>query len=456
MRPAMLLRSLQGRLLALVLTTVCLVWLAAAVATWRDARHELDELLDGHLAQAAALLVAQQTGHPDEDETVDAPSLHHYAPKVTFQVWHEGALVLRSANAPVAPIADHLEGFRTRDIEGVNWRIFATPGQDKNTTVYVGEQTDTRNGILRAVMRSLLWPFTIALPTLAMLVWWAVRYALAPMRALGATLASRMAEASDPVSIRNVPQEMQPALDALNGLFERIRHLLDAERRFTADAAHELRTPIAAIRTQAQVAMITTNDDARLHALQSTLLGCDRAINVVEQLLTLARVESTPGATGAVDAAAITRKVVADLAGQSLARQQTLELEADTPCVIAAEPTLTGVLVRNLVDNAIRYSPEHARILIRIAGESGRVVLRVEDSGPGLNDEQKERLGERFFRVLGTEQNGSGLGWSIVRRIAQTSAASIEVGTSAQLGGLSVRVAWPITPSRPSVATTPI
>jgi two-component system sensor histidine kinase QseC len=439
----MKLRSLQGRLLALVLAVVSLVWIAAALATWNDARHELDELLDGHLAQAAALLVAQQTGHPDEDETVDAPSLHRYAPKVTFQVWHEGVLVLRSANAPLLPIADHLEGFRTRALDGVTWRIFATPGLDRSTTVFVGEQTDTRDGILRAVVRSLLWPFTIALPALAALVWWAVRRGLAPMRALGSTLAQRSAENFEPVVIKRAPEEMLPALDALNRLLQRISLLLDTERRFTADAAHELRTPIAAIRMQAQVAMISADEQARQHALQSTLEGCDRATNVVEQLLTLARVESASGAESPVDAAALTRGVVADLAALALAKQQTLELEADAPCAILAEPTLIGVMVRNLVDNAIRYSPERARILVRIAREQDQVVLHVEDSGTGLDTGQQKRLGERFFRVLGSSQTGSGLGWSIVRRIAQSSGARVELGTSERLGGLKVRVAWP-------------
>jgi two-component system sensor histidine kinase QseC len=288
-----------------------------------------------------------------------------------------------------------------------------------------------------------LWPFTIALPALAALVWWAVRRGLAPMRALGSTLAQRSAENFEPVVIKRAPEEMLPALDALNRLLQRISLLLDAERRFTADAAHELRTPIAAIRMQAQVAMISADDQARQHALQSTLDGCDRATNVVEQLLTLAHVESASGAESPVDAAAVTRGVVADLAALALAKQQTLELEADAPCAILAEPTLIGVMVRNLVDNAIRYSPERARILVRIAREQDQVVLHVEDSGTGLATGQQERLGERFFRVLGSGQTGSGLGWSIVRRIARVSGASIDIGSSVQLGGLEVAVTWP-------------
>ena len=440
-------RSLQTRLLAWVLVAVVLVWSSTALRAFFDARHELDELLDGHLAQAAALLVAQQV-HPDDDGTIDAPVLHRYAPKVAFQVFHEGDLVLRSANAPVAPMATprgHFEnGFHTVQIDGRAWRVFATHGVERDVQVYVGEQTESRASIVWAVARSALWPMALALPLLALAVWWAVRRGVAPLRRLGRALALRPAHAMQPVQADDAPSEMEPLVDALNGLFKRIGALLDSERRFTADAAHELRTPIAAIRTQAQVALAEGDAGLRRHALVATLEGCDRATRVVDQLLTLSRLEAEQmPSLQPLDLCPIVRDVVGEVAPRAIAKHQVLELDATAPCRVAGNPTLLAVLVRNLIDNAVRYSPPQAHVQVRVTGTNGRVVLTVDDSGPGLAAADLQRLGERFFRVAGSGESGSGLGWSIVRRIAAVHGGTLDARRSAGLGGLLVELTLP-------------
>ena len=440
-------RSLQGRLLLLVLSIVIGVWLSTATLTWFDARHELDELLDGHLAQAAALLIAQQAGELEEHGPgVDAPALHPYAPKVAFQVFHEGRLALRSANAPATPMrgddVNFKTGFATIQMLDQPWRVFAARGAAQDVQVYVGEQSASRDAILWAVLRSTLWPMALALPLLALAAWWAIRRGMAPMRRLGRTLAERQPLALQPLANDDVSVEMRPMVDALNSLFERIAGLLESERRFTADAAHELRTPIAAIRMQAQVAMGEINADLRQHALQQTLDGCDRATRLVEQLLTLARLEAIDEADMApVDLAGLTRRVVAELARKAIDKQQILELAASGDCRIAGSDMLLTVLVRNLIDNAVRYSPASARIRIDLRRAGGQIVLCVEDSGPGLPAAQRARLGERFFRVAGSGESGSGLGWSIVQRIAAVHGARLSVAPSTNLGGLSVSLA---------------
>lgn len=438
-------RSLQGRLLLMVISVVVGVWLVTAVMTWFDVSHELDELLDGHLAQAAALLVVQQAQEIEADDVIDAPTLHRYAPKVAFQVFHEGSLVLRSANAPIAPMVGTKKrfknGFETLQVEGDTWRVFAAAGAERDVQVYVGEQTSSRESILWAVLRSTLWPMAMALPLLAVALWWAVYRGVSPIRQLGRALAAREALALNPVQLDDAPSEMRPMLDALNGLLERIAALLESERRFTADAAHELRTPIAAIRVQAQVALGEADDARRRHALLSTLDGCDRATRLVEQLLTLSRLEaSAVPAMAEVDLSALARGVVADLAPKAVGKKQTLALEAAQPCLVPGNETLLGVLVRNLVDNAVRYSPPSACIKVAVGLKDGQVVLSVEDGGPGLDEAARQRLGERFFRVMGNLESGSGLGWSIVRRIAAVHQMAVQVGASADLGGLAVRV----------------
>lgn len=445
-------RSLQARLLVLVLALVLGLWTLTGLSTGLDARHELDELLDAHLAQAAALLVARQSGVPHEGGTSEhrelrpeAPSLHRYASKVAFQVFHEGQLVLRSENAPTTPMLPLSEaaGFRNVQREGRPWRVFATQGAEGDILVLVGEQQQSRADILKAVLRGMLWPLLLALPLLALGLWWGVRRGLGPLRELGVQLRTRSAADLQALQLPAAPLEMQPLLDALNALFARIQALMESERRFTADAAHELRTPIAAIRTQAQVALAAGGDEAtQTHALQATLAGCDRAARLVEQLLTLARLETGQApALQTLDLAALARQSLAEQVPRALQARQQLALDgADHRLAVRGDATLLAALVRNLLDNALRYSPQGARVQLQLGQKAGEVQLCLEDSGPGLDEAAMARLGERFFRQLGTGQEGSGLGWSIVRRIAAVHDARVTVDRSTALGGLRVQL----------------
>jgi len=440
---------------------VALVWVGAAGLIWFDASHELDELLDGHLAQSAALLIVKQAGHgvdqaiegtsgrgtANEKPLEDAPSLHKYAPRVAFQVFHEGQLTLHSANAGAAPMSRTERGFSTVTLPDHNsWRVYAAHGKEGDVQVFVGEQVQSRDSILWAVLKAVLMPLLYALPLLASVGWLAVRNGLSPLRHLSQALAERQPQALEPVVLTDVPAEIEPVVRSLNALFERIQSMMAAERRFTADAAHELRTPIAAIRTQAQVALAAGTDNAtREHALQYTLAGCDRAAHLVDQLLTLSRLESSSSNAPAtqIDVSVVAQRVAAGLALAALGRDQELSLQAPLPCWISADDMLTSVLIRNLLDNAMRYSPNGAKVSLTVTPTADQVVLQVHDSGPGLLDAEIAHLGERFYRVLGTEQTGSGLGWSIVRRIAAVYQAQVNVGHSTRLGGLCVVVRWP-------------
>ncbi|GAB3650964.1 ATP-binding protein [Ramlibacter alkalitolerans] len=443
--------SLRGRLLLMVLGASLAVWLAAAAATWVDARHELDELLDGHLAQAAALLAARQVRKFKDDEHVDAPSLHRYGPRVTFQVFHEGKLALRSPSAPDEPLVGDGEapvsGFHTVAIGDEDWRVFATRGAKNDVQVFVAEQVASRDAILYAVLRSTLWPMLLAVPVLLLAGWWAVARGVRPLRTVGAALAHRPAEDLRPVHAPDAPDEMRPLLDALNGLFGRIAQLLERERRFTGDAAHELRTPITAIGAQARVALGASAEPQRRQALDRTLAGCDRASRVLEQLLMLSGLEAeAPRSREPVDLSAIAQAAVADLALAGIARQQNVSLAAGAGAIVDGNEALLAALCRNLVDNAIRYSPPGARIEVRVRRNADGVLLAVEDSGRGMSDEDLQRLGQRFFRAEGSEAPGSGLGWSIVQRIAAAHGATVQARRSPRLGGLCVEVSFPGAP----------
>lgn len=441
--------SLQSRLLWLVLGVVTLAWLLALAATWTDARHELDELLDSHLAQAAALLVVQQSPEVGEEEhRPDAPSLHRYAPKVAFQVFHEGRLTVRSANAPDAPLVNPQlklkTGFATVQHEGASWRVFTARGAENDVQVYVGERLDSRNAILFAVLRSVLWPLIIVLPVLALAVWWAVRLGLIPLHQLGDLLAHRRPEALDPLSVKGMPKDILPMVASLNGLFGRIASLIENERRFMSDAAHELRTPIAAIRTQAQVALGEPDDVMRRQALLQTLEGCDRASRLINQLLTLSRLEAdSTTARAPVDFVTICRDVLAELAPVALGKSQALEFDGLSQCVVLGDATLLRVLIRNLVDNAVRYSGRGARIVTRLVGRKDTFSLVVEDSGPGVSAEELGKLGSRFYRKAGFAESGSGLGWSICERVCRVHEFTLLAEPSTDLKGLRVQVSGP-------------
>jgi two-component system sensor histidine kinase QseC len=440
--------SLQRKLLALVLGTLVCAWLLTTLLTWLDVRHELDELLDAHLAQSAAMLVMQQDEeHEESPEGVDAPSLHRYAPKVAFQVFHHGELRLHSANAPHTPmVAVFKPGFSTVEINNKkgdksNWRVFATQGREEGVKIFVGESVSSRSDILWAVLRSILLPVGGTLPLLALAIWWVIHRSIQPIRQLGTELTQRKPDALEPLPLEGIPSEINPMVQSLNALLLRIAHLIETERRFTADASHELRTPIAAIRTQVQVAMGATHITERQHALAQVLEGCDRAAHLMDQLLTLSRLEASGElSTAVVDWSQLAQEVAAGLAPKAIAKNQTLELEAEQPCPVRGTAVLLGVLIRNLLDNAIRYSPPSAEIRVRVVCSGNRVALEVEDSGAGLSDADLARLGERFFRVLGNAESGSGLGWSIVQRIARIHQMEVQVQRSQKLGGLWVRV----------------
>jgi two-component system sensor histidine kinase QseC len=435
--------SMQTRLLVLVLAFATVVWLVAAAITWRDAQHEVDELLDGHLAQASSLLLVQSDG--DIDDIFDTPILHRYAPNVGFQVFMGKNILAHSANTGVEPLSSEIDGFSTVNYLGESWRVSGVYSARLDITVLVGEKMESRRAIMWVLMRSMLGPLLFALPLFGLGLWWSIRRGLAPLRDLRDTLEKRAPHAAEPVSLQGMPRELEPLVQTLNGLLERIDSMVQSERRFTADAAHELRTPIAAIRAQAQVAMGAGDDVAeRMHALQTTLAGCDRASRLVDQLLTLARLEAAPGSiAAAVDLSSVVRRVVSELVPAALGRRQDVSVQAEAPCAVAANELLLGVLVRNLLDNALRYSPEGARVEVAVRSDASGVQLTVEDSGPGMSEASIAHLGERFFRVLGNDQPGSGLGWSIVRRLLVVFGASAHIGRSEQLGGLAVTVRWP-------------
>lgn len=437
--------SLRRRLLAVLLTATLLVWAGTLLISYRDTRHELNELLDAHLAQSTALLIAQLGHEPEEIETEHASPLHRYSRKVAFQVWERGErMLLHSASAPDQPLSDRREGFSDSVVAGEGWRVFSAWDARHRFLVQVGERRAARDDVNKTIAEHMLRPLLVALPLLGVLIWFGVGSGLRSLRALGGEIAERRPENLAPLEATAAPTEVLPLVEELNRLFARVRASLEGERRFTADAAHELRTPLAAIRAQAQVARSAAASAERDRALDQVLEGCDRAAHLVEQLLTLARLEpETARASQRHDLRALAATVVAEAAPGAADKDIDLQLAEDGAAPVPCEPALVSILMRNLIDNAIRYSPRHSIVRVAVSTTSDGVEFAVVDQGPGIPAAEQGLVWERFYRVLGTGETGSGLGLSIVRRIADLHDATTALEAGDTGPGLRVTVTFP-------------
>jgi len=438
-------RSLRARLLVLLLGTVLSGWLATAVFTFFDARHEIGEMLDAHLAQSAGLLLAQVG---DEARALDAAvtgPAHRYERAVVFQLWEGGRLRLRSAGAPPTRLSDRSEGFDDVAIDGRRWRVFARSDAAGRFLVQVGERYEVREELAGSVAEHLMHPLAIAVPGLALLVWLAVGWGLRPLQRIAREVGARAPDDLAPFAPDDAPREALPLLRALEGLFARVAASIERERRFTADAAHELRTPLAAVKTQAQVALAARDERERDRALDQVVAGVDRATRLVEQLLVLARLDPGAGVLqrGPVRLDGLAGECVAALAPSAAARGIALGLDAPQAAVVHADATLVGVLLRNLIDNAIRYTPAGGNVEVTVARTADAAWVSVEDDGPGIPAAERERVTERFYRIAGAGEDGSGLGLSIARRIAQLHGAALRLGEGGGGRGLRVEVRFP-------------
>jgi two-component system sensor histidine kinase QseC len=449
--------SLRRRLLLWLLTTIMLAWAATAVLSFVDAHHEIDELFDAQLAQFAKVLLAQasheleehglggleELAPPGEEvETLDDKAAHKYEQKIAFQIWGEGgALLLRSSSAPARRMSARTSGYSDSFIAGQQWRVFSYTRRDGKLQIQVGGPHDVRNELAAEIAWRLVVPFAVALPLLAVLIWVGVGRGLSPLRSIAGEVTRRDPQNLTAIEAGEMPEEIRPLAESLNRLLLRLDQALANERRFTADAAHELRTPLAALKTHAQVALRAGGAEERQRALEQVVEGVNRATHLVEQLLQLARLDAESARTRMqkIELRALAAECLAELAPQALARNIELTLAEDR-ARLTGDAVMLKVLVRNLVDNAIRYTPEGGAVAVAVATRDGRVLLEVTDTGPGISPEAQRRVMERFYRVPGSGESGSGLGLSIVQRIADLHGAQVRMEMPESGIGLRVRV----------------
>ena len=443
--------SLRRRLLAMLLGVIVAMWTTIAALSYVDANQEIDELFDAQLAQSARILLAQ-VAHELTEGSIDIEhghdSGHPYEIRMAFQVWEAGEkLVLHSANAPLRHMTSRTEGYTESTVGEHVWRVFTRWDENKRYLIQIGERVDFRHDLARQIIWRMMYPLLVALPLMAWLIWGAVGRGLLPLKRVATEVEQRDPQNIAPLQTASVPQEVAPLVHSLNNLFGRLQEAFDKERRFTADAAHELRSPLAALKTHAQVALAATADHERRRALQQVIQGVDRATHLVQQLLTLARLDpqAALNVRDRTDLRAVAANCVAELAPVAIAKKISLGLTECPPVWIMGDATMLGVLVRNLVDNAIRYTPPGGNIEVSVIDQGGRASLQVNDDGPGISPDERGKVFDRFYRVLGTNETGSGLGLSIVGSVAQSHGAVIRLEDGKNGRGLCVSVDFPVT-----------
>ena len=442
--------SLQLRLIGLMLAAVALFGLIAGIQSYRNALHEADEIFDAQLAQLGQTLLAIAI-HADDDETASTgPVAHKYQRSLAFQVWsteHDRPRLLLHSGKSAAALPDLLpeEGFSHGEWQGQRWRYYRQNDPKRELEVVVGQSDRARSDLAREVAWHNLQPFLFGLPLLAIAAFFAIRLGLQPLRKLARELQQRSPERLDPVRLEDGPNEIAPVIAALDRLFSRVQATLDNERRFTSDAAHELRTPLAAMRAQIQAALLAPSPAEQRDSLEKALHGADRMNHLVDQLLTLARLDAQSPALPAepVDLAEAARSACAGLGPAALTRHIELELEAGAAAPVAGSADLLQILLRNLLDNAIRYTPAGGSVRLTVQPMDQAVRLEISDTGPGVPDDQLARLGQRFHRLDPSQAEGVGLGLSIVLRIAEIHHAQVAFSRRDSAGGFRLTVDFP-------------
>lgn len=438
--------SLRRRLLKLLLSSISFLLLVVSLLAYVNSHHEVDELFDAQLAESARVLLDQASTEVSESTGVVSDSdhpAHEYERKIAFQIRdRNGNLLLRSATTPRRVLSEHSEGFSDSLIDGKRWRVFAHWNKAHTVQIQVGQLHQIRSELAGKIALSLLVPFLFAIPMVAPLIWISIERGLKPVNWVSDEVRQRAVENLTPIVITDVPDEVRPLIDSINTLLARLEYSFESEKRFTADAAHELRTPLAALKTQAQVALRANESQQKRKALEQVISGVDRATHLVQQLLTLARLDPQFAQVGNAkfDLYPVVVRVLTDLAPEALAKKIELTCDEGSGALVKGDAVMVGILTSNLVRNAIRYTPENGKVEVHLKEDGDSVWLHVIDNGPGIDPEERSHVFERFYRTLGNRVSGSGLGLSIVKRIADLHHAEVSLDTGENGQGLWVRV----------------
>lgn len=441
--------SIRKRLLLSLIGLIAITWLGIFILVNRDATHELEEIYDASLAQNARILFGLLRQEIKEGEVEMLRNIelsdnfqHPYELNIAFAA-NLGRLILQSKDAPDF-LTELPEGFSDYTFDGQQWRVFTLRDKGNGLIIHTAQKLAAREELVSYLIKDTLSVIMLILPLLGLFIWLGISRSLKPLKQL-----VDEAGAMDPLSLRpfdinDAPAEVAPLIKALNQLLQRLNRAIENERRFTADAAHELRTPLAGLKIQLQVALRATDEGQKSKAMNQALLGIDRTTHLVNQLLTLARADRENITTltfESVDLVELAEKAVSGLEQSAKQHQISLATHFEQPEYrVNGEPTMLQILLRNLLENAIKYTTAPGKAGIRIRDETDKVRVEVWDTGPGIDRETLDLMFQRFRRGEQNASNGSGLGLSIVKRIAEIHAAEIDVADADASNGFSIAV----------------
>ncbi len=435
--------SVRARLLVWLVGGVLFVGAVGGWFVYRNALVEADAFFDYQLRQTALLLSDQPVEYLLNPDIPQASADYDFV----VQVWTlDGVRVYLSRPHAVLPAITTL-GFSTATTSEGRWRMFGVQAPTK--VIQVAQPMRVRERQAVGLALRTLTPFVLLLPMLVIFIWFAVGHSLEPFKRLTSLVESRKVTALDSLPAANLPREVQPLVGALNDLLKRLGAALERERGFMADAAHELRTPLTALYLQMGTLARATTEAERTDAMEKLSAGVQRAIRLVEQLLSLARQEPRADAgRRRVRFDDLAREVVAEMVPLADARKIDLGISASQPAYVLGDPEALRTLVRNLVDNAVRYTPVGGTVDLSVQdsdepGSRHGAVLHVVDTGPGIPADERQRVFDRFYRPPGTSPPGSGLGMAIVKAIADAHGASIKLDNAPSASGLAVTVSFP-------------
>ncbi|WLI87890.1 ATP-binding protein [Massilia sp. R2A-15] len=437
--------SLRGRLLWFMLAAITFAAVVQATVAYRTALSDADQIFDYNMQQMAlSLRTSAPLSNAESRAGIDAAAENN---ELVVQVWTlDGVQLFRSVSSARLPQRAVL-GFSNVEVNNTTYRIFSV--QTSTQTVQVAQDMAVRRNMASNLALRTVWPIAVMMPILMLSVWWIVSGSLEPVARVRSQVASRQADDLSPVSDAGLPDEVQPLVQELNLLFGRVREAFEAQQHFVADAAHELRTPLAALKLQVQSLERADTPESRQLAVARLSAGIERSTRLVEQLLVLARQEANAAGGPRSQPVALdelARRTVGDLANVAQHKDVDLGLHRADEVRIEGQADALTILMRNLVDNAIKYTPAGGTVDIDVRKDGAGAAIVVEDSGPGIPVEERERVLDRFYRVAGSEASGSGLGLAIVKAIAERHGATLTLGQSARLGGLAATVAFPPPP----------
>ena len=448
-------RSLKRQLLLSLLTSLLLVWGLTVYISYKQTRDEITQLFNAELAQSARVVHAfvenllQQKRLSklwDQDKSPDLFELpilgEKYERKIAFQLRSvKDGVMLRSESAPEFALSLTRNGYSQTEINNQHWHVYSISSNNGDYIIHVGQRDDIRRDLVESLASQSLLGVLLVLPVLGAIIGLIVSRTLRPLKQLKQQLSVREVGHLQPLSLDNLPEEVVPMVEQINTLFVLLEQAFANERNFTSDASHELRTPLAGMMTQLQVAQKTTDETMRVQALQKCQMAVVRMTQMVQQLLTLSRVQHQNAQVSKqlLDVNQSMVSVMADIEHAARDKHIEIELKGQDGFAVEANPQLLDILFRNLLDNAIKYTPEGGKVLVRLIKHDLKIGVSVEDSGPGVADADYARISQRFYRCVETAQTaeGSGLGLSIVQRIIRLHDADIEFAKSA-LGGLKV------------------